>query len=100
MTDTVAIIGTQSSVMAHVLSHLANELHVPLLSSTALDPTLTPLQYPYFLKFRTTITFIRFRSTFIPTVCIFIPFIPSNNNFIPTTINFRCVLLIIALTFG
>ncbi|KAK7386083.1 hypothetical protein VNO78_32172 [Psophocarpus tetragonolobus] len=50
MTDTVAIIGPQSSVMAHVLSHLANELHVPLLSFTALDPTLTPLQYPYFLQ--------------------------------------------------
>lgn len=50
MTDTVAIIGPQNSVMAHVLSHLANELHVPLLSFTALDPTLTPLQYPYFLQ--------------------------------------------------
>ncbi|KAK2996260.1 hypothetical protein RJ639_025867, partial [Escallonia herrerae] len=49
-TDTVAIIGPQSSVMAHVLSHLANELHVPLLSFTALDPTLSPLQYPYFIQ--------------------------------------------------
>lgn len=48
--DIVAIIGPQSSVMAHVLSHLANELHVPLLSFTALDPTLSPLQYPYFLQ--------------------------------------------------
>ncbi|KAL9316871.1 hypothetical protein ACSQ67_017872 [Phaseolus vulgaris] len=50
MTDTVAIIGPQTSGMAHVLSHLANELHVPLLSFTALDPTLTPLQYPYFVQ--------------------------------------------------
>ncbi|KAL4298437.1 hypothetical protein HN51_049105 [Arachis hypogaea] len=50
VTDTVAIIGPQSSVMAHVLSHLANELHVPLLSFTALDPTLSPLQYPYFVQ--------------------------------------------------
>ncbi|CAJ1971647.1 unnamed protein product [Sphenostylis stenocarpa] len=50
MTDTVAIIGPQASVMAHVLSHLAKELHVPLLSFTALDPTLTPLQYPYFVQ--------------------------------------------------
>ncbi|KAK2984453.1 hypothetical protein RJ640_026940 [Escallonia rubra] len=49
-TDTVAIIGPQSSVLAHVLSHLANELHVPLLSFTALDPTLSPLQYPYFIQ--------------------------------------------------
>ncbi|XP_057440801.1 glutamate receptor 3.2 isoform X2 [Lotus japonicus] len=50
MTDTVAIIGPQNSVMAHVLSHLANELQVPLLSFTALDPTLTPLQCPYFVQ--------------------------------------------------
>ncbi|KAL2332568.1 hypothetical protein Fmac_020149 [Flemingia macrophylla] len=49
VTDTVAIIGPQTS-MAHVLSHLANELHVPLLSFTALDPTLSPLQYPYFVQ--------------------------------------------------
>lgn len=48
--DTVAIIGPQSSVMAHVLSHLANELHVPLLSFTALDATLSPLQFPYFIQ--------------------------------------------------
>ncbi|XP_010690549.2 glutamate receptor 3.2 [Beta vulgaris subsp. vulgaris] len=49
-TDTVAIIGPQSSIMAHVLSHLANQLHVPLLSFTALDPTLSPIQYPYFFQ--------------------------------------------------
>ncbi|XP_022763797.1 glutamate receptor 3.2-like isoform X2 [Durio zibethinus] len=49
-TDTVAIIGPQTSVMAHVLSHLANELHVPLLSFTALDPSLSPLQYPFFVQ--------------------------------------------------
>ncbi|XAR73067.1 hypothetical protein NMG60_11019927 [Bertholletia excelsa] len=49
-TDTVAIIGPQTSGMAHVLSHLANELHVPLVSFTALDPTLSPLQYPYFVQ--------------------------------------------------
>nr|GMC74495.1 glutamate receptor 3.2-like [Ipomoea batatas] len=49
-TDTVAIIGPQSSVMAHVLSHFANELHVPFLSFTALDPTISPLQYPYFVQ--------------------------------------------------
>lgn len=47
---TVAIIGPQNSVMAHILSHVANELHVPLLSFTALDPTLSPLQYPYFVQ--------------------------------------------------
>ncbi|XVF67128.1 hypothetical protein PTKIN_Ptkin10aG0096100 [Pterospermum kingtungense] len=48
--DTVAVIGPQSSVMAHVLSHLVNELHVPLLSFTALDPSLSPLQYPFFVQ--------------------------------------------------
>ncbi|KAJ8752465.1 hypothetical protein K2173_004753 [Erythroxylum novogranatense] len=48
--DTVAIISPQSCVMVHVISHLANELHVPLLSFTALDPTVSPLQYPYFIQ--------------------------------------------------
>lgn len=46
----MAIIGPQNAVMAHVLSHLANELQVPLLSFTALDPTLSPLQYPFFVQ--------------------------------------------------
>ncbi|KAL3651509.1 hypothetical protein CASFOL_004511 [Castilleja foliolosa] len=49
-TDTVAIIGPQVSEMAHILSHLANELHVPMLSFTALDPSLSSLQYPYFVQ--------------------------------------------------
>lgn len=48
--ESIAIIGPQNAVMAHVLSHLANELHVPFLSFTALDPTLSPLQYPYFVQ--------------------------------------------------
>ncbi|PON75236.1 Ionotropic glutamate receptor, metazoa [Parasponia andersonii] len=48
--DTVAIIGPQNAVMAPVLSQLANELHVPLLSFTALDPSLSPLQYPFFIQ--------------------------------------------------
>ncbi|KAM0025835.1 putative periplasmic binding protein-like I [Helianthus debilis subsp. tardiflorus] len=48
--DIVAVIGPHSSVMAHVLSNLANELHVPFLSFTALDPSLSPLQYPYFIQ--------------------------------------------------
>ncbi|KAH9608978.1 hypothetical protein KSS87_020931 [Heliosperma pusillum] len=48
--DTVAVIGPQTSTMAHVLSHLATELHVPFLSFTALDPTLSPIQYPYFFQ--------------------------------------------------
>ncbi|XP_057775850.1 glutamate receptor 3.2 isoform X2 [Salvia miltiorrhiza] len=49
-TNKVAIIGPQTSGMAHILSHLANELHVPMLSFTALDPSLSSLQYPYFIQ--------------------------------------------------
>ncbi|KAL2334667.1 hypothetical protein Fmac_015880 [Flemingia macrophylla] len=48
--DTVAIIGPQYSVMAHVISHIANEMQVPLLSFAATDPTLTSLQFPYFIR--------------------------------------------------
>ena len=48
--DTVAVIGPQGSVLAHIVSHLANELHIPMLSFTALDPSLSPLQYPYFFQ--------------------------------------------------
>jgi ionotropic glutamate receptor len=48
--DTVAIIGPQHSVMAHVISHIANELQVPLLSFAATDPTLNSLQFPYFVR--------------------------------------------------
>ncbi|KAI4325401.1 hypothetical protein MLD38_030805 [Melastoma candidum] len=48
--DTVAIIGPQSSVMSHMISHIANELQVPLLSFAAGDPTLSSLQFPYFVR--------------------------------------------------
>ncbi|CAK9180326.1 unnamed protein product [Ilex paraguariensis] len=49
-TDTVAVIGPQSSVVAHVISHVANELQVPLLSFAATDPTLSSLQFPFFVR--------------------------------------------------
>ncbi|CAL9753311.1 unnamed protein product [Musa acuminata subsp. burmannicoides] len=49
-TDIVAIIGPQSSVIAHVISHVANDLQVPLLSFAATDPTLSSLQYPFFVR--------------------------------------------------
>ncbi|XP_076941127.1 glutamate receptor 3.2-like [Bidens hawaiensis] len=45
--DIVAVIGPFSSMAAHVL---ANKLHVPFLSCLALDPSLSPLQYPYFIQ--------------------------------------------------
>ncbi|XP_022884646.1 glutamate receptor 3.6 [Olea europaea var. sylvestris] len=47
---TVAIIGPQSSVTAHVVSHFANKLQVPLLSFSSTDPTLSPLQFPFFVR--------------------------------------------------
>lgn len=46
----VAIIGPQTSVAAHMISHVVNELQVPLLSFTATDPTLSSLQYPFFVR--------------------------------------------------
>lgn len=49
-TDTIAIIGPQSSVVAHIISHVANELQVPLLSFGATDPTLSSLQFPFFVR--------------------------------------------------
>lgn len=49
VTDIVAIIGPQSSVVAHVISNVANELQVPLLSF-ATDPTLSSLQFPFFVR--------------------------------------------------
>ncbi|XP_059278798.1 glutamate receptor 3.3 [Lycium ferocissimum] len=49
-TDVVAVIGPQSSVVAHTISHVANELQVPFLSFAATDPTLSSLQFPYFLR--------------------------------------------------
>ncbi|CAK9183818.1 unnamed protein product [Ilex paraguariensis] len=48
--DVVAAIGPQSSGIAHVISHVVSELHVPLLSFGATDPSLSALQYPYFLR--------------------------------------------------
>lgn len=48
--DVVAAVGPQSSGIAHVISHVVNELHVPLLSFGATDPTLASLQYPYFVR--------------------------------------------------
>lgn len=49
-TDIVAIIGPQSSVVSHVITHAANELKVPLLSFAATDPALSSLQYPFFVR--------------------------------------------------
>lgn len=48
--DVIAVIGPQSSVVAHIISHVANELQVPLLSFAATDPTLSSLQFPFFVR--------------------------------------------------
>ncbi|KAI8007199.1 Glutamate receptor 3.4 [Camellia lanceoleosa] len=48
--DVVGVIGPQSSGIAHIISHVVNELHVPMLSFAATDPTLLALQFPYFLR--------------------------------------------------
>ncbi|KAF7088781.1 hypothetical protein CFC21_091850 [Triticum aestivum] len=48
--NVVAVIGPQSSGIGHVISHVVNELHVPLLSFAATDPTLSASEYPYFLR--------------------------------------------------
>ncbi|KAL6873797.1 hypothetical protein ACP4OV_013879 [Aristida adscensionis] len=48
--NVVAVIGPQSSGIGHVISHVVNELHVPLISFAATDPTLTASEYPYFLR--------------------------------------------------
>ncbi|KAK9740178.1 hypothetical protein RND81_03G017100 [Saponaria officinalis] len=49
-TEVVAIIGPQSSVVAHMVGIIASELQIPLLSFAATDPTLTPLEFPYFVR--------------------------------------------------
>lgn len=49
-TDAVAILGPQSSVVSHIVSHVANELRVPMLSFAATDPTLSSLQFPFFVR--------------------------------------------------
>lgn len=49
-TDIIAIIGPQSSVIAHLISFPAKELQIPLLSFAATDPTLSSLQDPFFVR--------------------------------------------------
>ncbi|XP_042419039.1 glutamate receptor 3.4-like isoform X1 [Zingiber officinale] len=48
--NVIAVVGPQSSGIGHVISHVVNELHVPLVSFAATDPTLSPLEYPYFIR--------------------------------------------------
>jgi len=48
--ETVAIIGPETSATAHVVSQIADEIHIPMLSFGATDPTLSSLQYPFFVR--------------------------------------------------
>ncbi|XP_011022198.1 PREDICTED: glutamate receptor 3.6-like [Populus euphratica] len=48
--ETVAIIGPQTSATAHVVSQIADEIQIPMLSFGATDPTLSSLQYPFFVR--------------------------------------------------
>jgi ionotropic glutamate receptor len=43
--EVVAVVGPQSSVVAHVVSYVANELRVSLVSFAATDPPLASTQY-------------------------------------------------------
>ncbi|KAH7692079.1 Ionotropic glutamate receptor plant protein [Dioscorea alata] len=46
----VGVVGPQCSIIANIISHIAKELKVPLLSFAATDPTISSLQYPYFIR--------------------------------------------------
>lgn len=46
----VAMIGPISSSVAHTISDIAKGLHFPLVSFAATDPTLSALQFPFFLR--------------------------------------------------
>jgi len=48
--ETVAIIGPQRSTTARVVAHVATELKIPILSFSATDPTMSPLQFPFFIR--------------------------------------------------
>ncbi|KAE9600712.1 hypothetical protein Lal_00045368 [Lupinus albus] len=45
-----AIIGPQSSAIAHMISQIADAVKVPLISYGATDSTLSSLQFPFFLR--------------------------------------------------
>jgi len=48
--EVVAVIGPQSSVVTHIVSLVATELQVPMLSFAATDPTLTHFNSPFFIR--------------------------------------------------
>ncbi|KAJ7555969.1 hypothetical protein O6H91_05G063400 [Diphasiastrum complanatum] len=46
----VAIAGPQTSMVSHFVAHMGAAIHVPLVSFSATDPTLSEYQYPYFVR--------------------------------------------------
>ncbi|KAK4791887.1 hypothetical protein SAY86_022322 [Trapa natans] len=48
--EVVALLGPQSSSIAHMTSPIASNLHVPVVSFAATDPTLSALQFPFFVR--------------------------------------------------
>lgn len=48
--EVVAIIGPQSSVVSHFVSHMGTATKVPMVSFAATDPSLSEEQYPYFSR--------------------------------------------------
>ncbi|KAH9311803.1 hypothetical protein KI387_026838, partial [Taxus chinensis] len=48
--EVVAIVGPQTSALAHSIAKVAEAVHVPLVSFSATDPSLSGKQYPYFTR--------------------------------------------------
>lgn len=48
--EVVAIVGPQTSVVSHFVSHMGTATRVPLVSFSATDPSLSEDQYPYFVR--------------------------------------------------
>lgn len=48
-TDVIAIVGPQCSTITHIISYVANELRVPLMSFAS-DATLSSIQFPFFVR--------------------------------------------------
>ncbi|PKA62215.1 Glutamate receptor 3.7 [Apostasia shenzhenica] len=48
--DVTAIIGPQSSVIAHMLSYISSGFRIPLVSFASTDPSLSSLEFPYFVR--------------------------------------------------
>ncbi|EMS53869.1 Glutamate receptor 3.3 [Triticum urartu] len=48
-TDVIAIVGPQCSTISHIISYVANELRVPLMSFAS-DATLSTIQFPFFVR--------------------------------------------------